>query len=375
MSTKIFTITHKPFTPPQDSMYIPLHVGRANADDLGFSGDDTGDSISELNPYFCELTGMYWIWKNYHDSDYVGICHYRRYLLNENGSIFTESQLENLLQKYDIVTTKLLTLTCSYYEGFGENHHRKDLITTGEVLKEKYPEYHDTFDALVHGPHTYFGNIFISSRETYDRYCAWLFDILFEVQKRTDFTGYNDYHKRLFGFLSEFLQTVWIRQNNLSVYECMVGMVGEKYETRKLKEQLAAFFEKRDYTAAGNYFMECYQKRPDVLMEASDVTGELRLCMQIISTCGYEDEAYSRCILDIFRDYHSLIDYFHRLNRAVSNFVKGHASSEDLTFLGENTSLTPAAIEIAVKLFCKDTSKQGEITTKICQICTFSKQF
>lgn len=373
MSIKLFTITHKPFTPPQDSMYIPLHVGRARSDDLGFLGDDTGDSISELNPYFCELTGMYWIWKNYKDSDYVGICHYRRYLLNENGTIFTEPQLAELLQKYDIISTKLLTLTCSYYEGFGSNHHQKDLITTGAVLKEKYPAYSDTFEELVHGPHTYFGNIFITSKETYDRYCSWLFDILFEVQKRTDFTGYNDYHKRLFGFLSEFLQTVWIRQNQLSVCECMVGMVGEKYETRKLKEQLAAFFEKREYAEAGNYFLECYQKRPDVLMEASDVTGELRLCMQIISTCSFEDEAYGRCILDIFRDYHSLIDHFHRLNSAVSNYVNGRASSEDFAFFKETTSLTPATVEIAVKLFCKDVSRQKEITAEICKSCHFSQ--
>ena len=65
---------------------------------------------------------------------------------------------------------------------------------------------------------------------------------------------------------------------------------------------------------AGKYFLECYKKRPDVLMEASDVTGELRLCMQIISTCSFEDEQYGQCILDkiqmimckIFRQYYCL---------------------------------------------------------------------
>ncbi len=369
MSIKLFTITHKAFTPPKNPMYVPLHVGRANAEDLGFLGDETGDSISQLNPYFCELTGMYWLWKNYHEADYIGICHYRRYLLNENGSIFTETQLETMLKKYDILTTKLLTLPGSYYNGFKANHHSKDLITTGDVLKEKYPEYKIIFDELVHGPHTYFGNIFITSKENYNRYCEWLFDILFEVQKRTDFTGYNGYQKRLFGFLSEFLQTVWIRYNNLSVCECMVGMVGEKYETRKLKEQLAAFFEKRDYTSAENYFLECYKKRPDVLMEASDVTGELRLCMQIISTCKFEDEAYGRCILDVFRDYHSLIEHFSRLNSAVTNFINGFSCKEDFEFMEHNTTITPVSIEIAVRLFCKDTSMQMEMVHELCKLC------
>lgn len=365
MSIKIFTITHKPFTPPEDSMYVPLHVGRANAQDLGFLGDDTGDSISSQNPYFCELTGMYWLWKNYHDADYIGICHYRRYLINENGSIFTEPELEKILANYDMITTKLLTLTCSYYHGFGENHHIKDLITTGEVLKEKYPEYADTFETLVHGPHTYFGNILISSKENYDAYCTWLFDILFEVQKRTDFTGYNDYHKRLFGFLSEFLQTVWIQFHGLKVYECKVGMLGEKYETRKLKEQLADFFAKRDYTGAGNFFLECYKKRPDVLMEASDVTGELRLCMQIISTCSFEDAAHQRCILDSLRNYDALIAHFHKLNDAVTKMLVHNAAESDLAFFRENPLITPEAVAISVQLFCKDAALQKSVTDEI----------
>lgn len=369
MSIKLFTITHKEFTPPPDRMYVPLHVGRATGKDLGFLGDHTGDNISEKNPFYCELTGMYWIWKNcgishttdqmansndqadiLHDPDYVGICHYRRYLINEKGALFTEDELTELLREYDMITTKLLTLPGSYYNGFSANHHIKDLITTGDVIREKYPEYIDTFERLIHGPNTYFGNIFITSKTSYDRYCEWLFDILFEVEKRTDFTGYNGYQKRLFGFLAEFLQTVWIQYHNLHVKECMVGMVGEKYETRLLKKQLTEFFEKRDYMGAERHFMECYQKRPDILMEASDVNGELRLCMQIISTCKFEDQLYGKCILDTMRDYHSLIRHFGHLNAAVVHSINHCTSSEDTAFLQNNPLVTPIAIEIAEKL-------------------------
>lgn len=363
MSIKLFTITHKQFTPPSDPLYVPLHVGRANSEDLGFLGDNTGDNISERNPFYCELTGMYWIWKNYrpevtHTSEstaiikknYVGICHYRRYLINEQGALFTETELSQLLSQYDMVTTKLLTLPGSYYNGFSANHHIKDLLTTGDVIKEKYPEYVDTFERLIHGPNTYFGNIFITSKETYDRYCTWLFTILFEVEKRTDFTGYNGYQKRLFGFLSEFLQTVWIQYHNLKVKECMVGMLGEKYETRLLKEQLADFFTKRDYAAAEKHFMEFYKKRPDILMEASDVNRELRLCMQIISTCKFEDQEYGKCILDSIRDYHSLIRHFGRLNAAVAHSIHKCITPEDEELLQNKTLVTPIAVQIAVKL-------------------------
>lgn len=350
MSIKLFTITHKQFTPPPDSMYVPLHVGRVNTEDLGYLGDNTGESISSKNPFYCELTGMYWIWKNEKNADYVGICHYRRYLINERGTLFTETELSKLLTQYDMITTKLLTLPGSYYNGFSANHHIKDLLTTGDVIKEKHPEYLDTFERLIHGPNTYFGNIFITSKKSYNCYCEWLFDILFEAEKRTDFTGYNGYQKRLFGFLSEFLQTVWIQYHNLNVKECMVGMVGEKYETRLLKEQLAGFFEKRDYAAAEKHFMKCYKKRPDILMEASDVGGELRLCMQIISTCKFEDQTYGKCILDVFSDYHSLIRHFRQLNAAITHSLSNCMTDEDSEFLHQNTLITPVALEIAKTL-------------------------
>lgn len=347
MSIEIYTITHKPFTPPADPMYIPLHVGRANSADLGYLGDDTGDSISEENPFFCELTGMYWIWKNNCRADYIGICHYRRYLISKQGMIFTQAELNQILSHYDIVTTKMLTLTCSYEKGFSENHHSKDLETTEAVLREKYPSCYPVYKKLVQGPNTYFGNIFITSRALYARYCQWLFDILFEVKRRTDFTGYNNYQKRLLGFLSEFLQTVWITFHRLKVYECMVGMSGEKYETRQLKETMGALFAKRDYREAQRYFLEFYEKRPDVLMEASDITGELRICMQIISTCSFEDEARGSCILDYIRDYRQLISHFHRLNQAVMHSLAGEASREDIRFLSDKKLASPEAVEVA----------------------------
>ena len=88
MHIQIFAMTHKPFSVPSDPMYVPLQVGRALHDDLGYIGDDTGDNISALNGYYSELTGVYWIWKNVTNADYVGICHYRRYLLNDAGFVF-----------------------------------------------------------------------------------------------------------------------------------------------------------------------------------------------------------------------------------------------------------------------------------------------
>lgn len=45
---------------PDDPMYIPVQVGARGKEELGYQKDDEGENISEKNPYFCELTGLYW---------------------------------------------------------------------------------------------------------------------------------------------------------------------------------------------------------------------------------------------------------------------------------------------------------------------------
>ena len=118
MKIKIFALTHKKFEVPQDKMYQPLQVGREEKVDLGYLCDNTGDNISAGNCYYSELTGLYWIWKNVHTYKYVGTCHYRRYLLNEQEKIFTEAEYLELLKDYDLITTKRVVLNNSYhYDG------------------------------------------------------------------------------------------------------------------------------------------------------------------------------------------------------------------------------------------------------------------
>lgn len=81
MDIKVIVATHKQYRMPSDNCYMPLHVGKQGKVDLGYLGDDSGDSISEKNGHYCELTGLYWAWKNL-KSDYIGLVHYRRYLAN-----------------------------------------------------------------------------------------------------------------------------------------------------------------------------------------------------------------------------------------------------------------------------------------------------
>lgn len=75
---KIIIAAHKPYAMPEDEIYLPVHVGSQGKESIGFQRDDEGDNISAKNPSFCELTGLYWAWKNL-TCDYLGLAHYRRH--------------------------------------------------------------------------------------------------------------------------------------------------------------------------------------------------------------------------------------------------------------------------------------------------------
>ena len=97
---------------------------------------------------------MYWVWKNFRTDQNVGLCHYRRFFIHENGNVITEKEYDRLLETYDLITTKQVVLNNSYYDGYAVNHHIKDLVETGEVIREFYPEYHEEFERIVHANKT-----------------------------------------------------------------------------------------------------------------------------------------------------------------------------------------------------------------------------
>ncbi|MBD5525975.1 MAG: DUF4422 domain-containing protein [Lachnospiraceae bacterium] len=388
MSVTIFTMTHKKFPDPRDLIYVPLHVGRAQGADYGYAGDDTGDNISAKNCYYGELTGVYWVWKNVRTTDYVGICHYRRYFCTEEGRIFNENDYLSILQDYDIITSKKLKLNYSYFDGYASDYNIFDLVTTGEVIRQMYPEYYNTFERLVHGNGTYFGNMMVSSKELYDEYAAWLFSIFHEVEKKIDPSGYDDYHKRVFGFISEFLLLVWTEVKGLKVYECKVGMTTEKYETGQMKEKLAEYFMQGDLDGAKEYFLSVLEKRPDVLMEASDITGELKLSMQVIAVCELERQEYGESVIDRICRAHEesgadgskqecgrtdsgrrsvfdeLMHYFSGLNDVVNSCKVGQADGEERRFLREH-QVSDIAIEASARLFISEEKELEEVINNI----------
>ena len=210
-----------------NDIYVPLFVGRAGKDNLGFLSDDTGDNISDKNSSYCELTGLYWIWKN-STADVIGLAHYRRYFAKwKFGKRLERKDIEEILKDYDIILPKKSNvLFGSVYEDYDHWNHIKDLDLCEDVIKEQCPEYLENYYNVVNGNTLYGFNMFIAKKEIIDGYCEWVFPILFELEKEINAKDYDDYRKRVYGFLTERLFNVWFTHNNLKVRETKVKLIG-----------------------------------------------------------------------------------------------------------------------------------------------------
>lgn len=229
---KILVAAHKKYQMPKDSMYLPIHVGAEGKDDIGYKKDNTGKNISLKNPYFCELTGLYWAWKNL-DAEYIGLAHYRRHFTlnnripnNEEDKfkiILQQDELEKVLKKADIILPKKREYFIeNLYSHYKHTMYIEPLDETRKIIAEKCPKYLKEFDKLKTRTSAHMFNMFIMKKEYFDRYSEWLFDILFELEKRVDVKQYEKFHARFFGRVSELLLDIWINTNDLKYEEIRV---------------------------------------------------------------------------------------------------------------------------------------------------------
>ena len=273
---KIFVVCHKPSFVPENPYLFPIQVGTALSKSRldGMLHDDEGDNISSKNKSYCELTAQYWAWKNI-EADYYGFFHYRRYfsfdpdLTRDDGwgniayERITEKVLEeiklqpnamrDLIQKYDVISVKgrryprikqkgnALNVYQEY--GIADFQHRADLDVVLDVLGEKYPEFKQVADEYMHSNVAYECNMFIMKREVYHAYCQWLFNILFEAEKRIDMTWYSVEEYRVMGYLAERLCGIYLtylkRQKEIRFFELPKTL----FHDTEPKEKLFPVFE------------------------------------------------------------------------------------------------------------------------------------
>lgn len=202
----------------------------------GFYCDNTGENISSRNKSYCELTTQYWAWKNV-EADYYGFCHYRRFFNFSEDSItescwgtiefdylnakakqklhLNEQDMRKCIEAHDFLIAKGVDASYmnakSIYDQYerAPELHIEDVELLLSILKKSYPHLYDTAVRFFHGKTFYPCNMFIMKKELFKEYCAILFDVLEQFEKRADMRNYSREGYRTTGHLGERMAGIY----------------------------------------------------------------------------------------------------------------------------------------------------------------------
>jgi len=272
---KLYTSHHKPSAFLSSPVIKPIHVGKANSyNDICCDGDNTGDNISYKNPFYCELTAQYWVWKNDISSEYVGFMHYRRHLnfsekqdypedvwgvvnedvisseyeekfgLNEKSIVEAIGDCDILLPKKWSVRQAGSKNNYEHYK-VSPHLHIEDYQAAIDSLLYLYPEYASAVKVFNSAHDGYYTNMFVMRTDLFAEYSEWLFSIFNDLEANFALRNYNAQEKRVIGHVSERLFNIFIihkeRNSSLKKKELQRTFVKTETFNGKLKP---AFSEK-----------------------------------------------------------------------------------------------------------------------------------
>lgn len=244
---KLFVVTHKAVQGiPNDRTLIGVGANRSIPNVEIY--DNTGDNIADKNPNYCELTALYWMWKNVKGEDYIGLEHYRRFFCKRTvfkSKPLKAERIKKILTKNDIILPRRTKAKPSIYGNYIFKHIKNDMDVCLEIIKTQMPEYASDVDAAMALKRETVCNMFVMPKPLVDEYSEWLFKVLFEAEKRIDFSNYDDYERRLFGFLSERLFNVWLYHKKLKIYYAPIYDIGAspiKNKFKGLKRRIKKLF-------------------------------------------------------------------------------------------------------------------------------------
>jgi hypothetical protein len=213
---KIFVVAHKPFGMPEEEALVPIHVGRAVSrlkDEMAcMIGDDTGENISEKNSSYCEMTAHYWIWKNVHDTEYVGVCHYRRFFAID----LSENNIKDVMADADVLMVEPSWHIDSVYSYFAKFMGAENMTILSMVVKKHFPEYFNTLEKICDGIKFHPFNMLLCWKGLFDDYCLWMFTILGECEKYVKPAPYTN-ARRALAYMAELLTGVYFIHRQLRI--------------------------------------------------------------------------------------------------------------------------------------------------------------
>lgn len=176
--------------------------------------DNTSDNISDKNYSYVDVTALYWYWKNVH-CDIIGNNHYSKYFLNKNSNgLITKEEILDYLKEYDFITHIATLPGRTVYQIYKDFHGAETIDIAGKVIKETTPEYYKDFEDMLNGEDSTVFNMMIAQKYEFNRYCEWLFKILFKCE---DYITVPDdgFQRKVYGFIGERLLLVWLKHNDM----------------------------------------------------------------------------------------------------------------------------------------------------------------
>lgn len=244
---KIIISCHKEISYPKSEIFLPVHVGAAQAKNklVGMQPDNEGENISDRNFTYCELTAQYWAWKNL-DADYYGQCHYRRYFYFGDGNyeandheqievdalsprslaelrLDDEALIRKKIEQYDLITAPRWCVKGVPTPDGPKNTIRDHMVAYGlvtnsdlemllDITKRIQPDYAEGLAAYLSGSEYLGYNCFIMKKQLFERLCEFEFSILSEFDANYAYEGLTTTHKRICGYFGEILFSVFVAQ-------------------------------------------------------------------------------------------------------------------------------------------------------------------
>jgi len=218
---RIFIITHKDF---ENFRYNPVYT--IVADDkselqkkynlkIMYANDC---KLYNLKRAYSEMSKLYYIYQLYKNgtisSKYIGLNHYRRYFN------FTDNipDMDSIFENYDVILNDPFNDSRGMQSQYCRMHFCRDYYKIIDIIKDIKPDYYETALQANNLKSIHCCNLFIMKKEDFFKYCEFMYDILFEFDRRNNFKTDNDvlvsarnslYHSRIQAFLSERIGNIF----------------------------------------------------------------------------------------------------------------------------------------------------------------------
>lgn len=236
----IYVMTHKEIANQVNGVY--KYIGLGGLTSSVDASDSSGiESIHKLNREFCELTGLYYLWKNIKD-EAIGLCHYRRFLNllpsgvnNSNHCTMSWSpdlhellsnqgqqvMVDQILSEYDCILPRAI-----YCDSIDKHYRQEHGSLEWECFLKKLDLLYGNTHSLRLEKRFFVGNIFIFKKEIFEKYCEDLFHVIFDVYKEcgsySEIEGARYQPFRYPGYLAERFMTAFINANRIKYFEAQV---------------------------------------------------------------------------------------------------------------------------------------------------------